>query len=60
MTQIAVPIRSGSISIGTLVVFDEAENVSNPTKINFPVAQILPFLGVLADLVSLPWKTDKS
>lgn len=53
VTQIAVPIRSGATNIGTLVILDGLENVSDPPKISLPTTKILPFLGVLADLVSL-------
>ncbi len=71
VTQIAVPILSGSSTIGALVILDGVEvaatrdphsspnpavltpNQSDSPQINFPVTQILPFLTVLADLVSL-------
>lgn len=67
--QIAVPIRSGTSATGVFVILDELEeppdsqlpanpailttNQHDSPKINFPVTQIVPFLSVLADLVSL-------
>jgi len=69
MTQVAVPIGSGSAAIGVLVVMDRLETSSGPQssqnpvtlppnqpqspKINFSVTQIVPFLSVLADLIAL-------
>lgn len=69
LTQIAVPILRGSTVTGTLVIIDRLEkpNDSQPAltpplvtteqsespRINLPVNQILPFLSVLADLISL-------
>lgn len=69
VTQIAVPILRGSSVTGVLVILDGLEKPSNPEspvnppalisneaeapKISFSVNQFLPFLSVLADLVSL-------
>lgn len=69
VTQVAVPIGSGSAAIGVLVVMDGLETSSDPQssqnlatltpnqlqspKINFSVTQIVPFLSVLADLIAL-------
>ncbi len=65
VTQIGVPILSRSSVIGVLVVLDNLENAVGPaavktsinqataTGINFQLNQILSFLSVLSDLVSL-------